>query len=84
MNYLCKYKDIFGKPDEGVHSYRLFGFAIVDTLLTILGAFLLYKYFGNGRDAWAFLIGLFLVGILVHRIFCVNTALNVRIFGEVE
>ena len=33
---LKQYKDIFGKPNEGVHSYRLFDVAIVDLLLTIL------------------------------------------------
>lgn len=27
---LCEYKDIFGIPNEGVHSYRLFNIAIVD------------------------------------------------------
>ena len=38
---LCKYKDILGKVGQGVHSYRLFGIAIVDVLLTILGAYII-------------------------------------------
>lgn len=35
---LCKYKDILGRPNEGVHSFRIFNIAIVDVLLTILAA----------------------------------------------
>jgi hypothetical protein len=42
---LCKYKDALGIPGKGIHSYRIFGIAIVDTLLTIIGAFILYYIF---------------------------------------
>ena len=35
---LCKYKDILGKPGQGVHSYRIFNIAIVDVILTISAA----------------------------------------------
>lgn len=84
MTFLCKYHNLFGEPDKGVHSYRFFGFALVDTVMTVIGALVLYKIFGNGRDAWAWLLGLFLVGIVVHRLFCVNTALNVKLFGPVK
>ena len=38
---LCKYKDIFGKVGEGLHSYRLFNIAIVDVISTIFVAYLL-------------------------------------------
>lgn len=38
---LCKYKDILGRPNEGVHSFRIFNIAIVDVLLTILAAYIL-------------------------------------------
>ena len=37
MLEFCKYKDLFGKPGEGVHSYRIFNIAIVDVILTIFG-----------------------------------------------
>jgi hypothetical protein len=40
MNPLCKYKDMFGKPNTGVHKYRLFNIAVVDVLATIAVAFL--------------------------------------------
>ena len=35
---LCKYSDILGKPNETVHSYRLFGIAILDVIMTIIVA----------------------------------------------
>jgi len=37
---LCKYKDILGKPGEGIHSIRLFNVAIMDVLFTIIGAYI--------------------------------------------
>jgi len=33
---LCKYKNVLGKPKEGIHKYRIFNIAIVDTLVTII------------------------------------------------
>ena len=33
---LAKYKDIFGKPNEGAHSSRFLGIAIVDAGATII------------------------------------------------
>ena len=40
---LCQYKNIFGKVNEGIHSYRIFNIAIVDVLLTILLSFIIYS-----------------------------------------
>ena len=44
MFYFCKYKDILGKPGEGVHSYRLFDIAVIDVVLTIGLALFIKKY----------------------------------------
>ncbi len=71
---LCKYKDIFGKPNEGVHKYRIFNLAIVDIILTILGAIVLSKLLSTNFLLTLFL--LFLLGIFLHWLFCVPTALN--------
>lgn len=76
---LCKYKDIFGKPNQGAHSYRIFNIAIVDVLLTILAAYLLsiltgYKFVYT-------LIFMFILGIISHRIFCVRTTIDKLLFG---
>lgn len=75
---LCQYKDIFGKPNEGAHSYRFLGIAIVDFLMTIIGAIIIAYYFKY--DYIVTIIVTFIIGIIVHRIFCVDTALNSIIF----
>jgi hypothetical protein len=82
MDSLCQYRDIFGAPGEGLHAHRLGTVAIVDLALTVVAAAAL---------AWtlnySFVIILIIViisGILVHRLFCVNSTLNVMIFGEIK
>ena len=75
---LCKYKDIFGKPNTGVHSYRIFNIAIVDVLLTILVAFIIARLIK--KPFWIVLLILFLLGIILHRLFCVRTTIDKLIF----
>jgi len=70
---LCKYKNALGIPGKGVHTH-LFGVAIMDVLMTIVGAFLLSYFF-----KWNFIITLvvlFILGILLHRLFCVSTTVD--------
>jgi len=76
-----KYKNIFGKEGEGAHSIRFFNLAIVDVILTIIGA-LLISYFIKVNFFIIFLI-LMLIAIILHRLFCVNTTINKMIFGEI-
>ena len=78
---MCVFKDIFGKPNQGVHSYRLFGLAIFDALATIVLAFVITYVFKI--NICISLVAMVLLGIIVHRCLCVNTALNIKIFGEV-
>ena len=75
---LCAYKNIFGKPDTGIHSLRLFNFAIVDVLGTIGIAYIL-TLFTTIRFPIA-LAGLFLLGIILHHVFCVRTTLEKILF----
>ena len=60
MFHFCKYKDIFGKPKEGVHSYRIMNIAIVDVLATILLAKAIQYYIIPETDIWLILAGSFL------------------------
>jgi hypothetical protein len=78
MKGLCKYKDIFGRPNEGAHSIRIFGFAAVDIILTILAAFLIAKFTKIGAKIGVIYVtlALFLLGIFIHYLFCVDTKLN--------
>ncbi len=71
---LCKFKDIFGKPREGPHSYRIFNIAIVDTVLTIIIGYLISKYFK--LKLVNVLIVLFILSVIIHKMFCVETTLT--------
>lgn len=79
---LCQYKNILGEPDKGIHSYRFMGVAIADVILTIIGAFLIA--FFNKLSFIYTLICLFLLGIILHRLFCVRTTLDKVIFPNVN
>ena len=75
---LCKYRDSLGIPNQGVHSYRLFGVAIVDVVFTIIGAMII-SYFSKKSFIFT-LIFLFLLGIMLHRLFCVRTTIDKLLF----
>jgi hypothetical protein len=78
MNGLCKYKDALGNPGKGIHSYRFMGVAIADVIMTLIGAFLISYYTG-----YSFLnvsIFLFILGIILHRLFCVRTTIDKLLF----
>ena len=75
---LCKYKNIFGAPNTGAHSYRFFNIAIVDVILTILAAFII-SYIFNINFSYT-LLSLFILGIISHHIFCVRTTIDKLLF----
>ena len=77
----CEYKDIFGKVGEGVHSYRVFNIAVVDVIATIIMAYLLKIFVFPKRSFLKLTIILFLLGIILHRLFCVKTTIDKYIFG---
>ena len=81
MWYFCKYKDILGKPKTGLHSYRVFDIAVVDFSLTILLAKFFEFYMMKGIPFWKILIVTFILGIIVHRIFCVKTTIDKLLFS---
>ena len=71
MCIFAKYKDIFGKSNEGVHSIRLFDFAIVDIIMTFVGAYFISQYFK--KNIFLIFILLFIYGQILHALFCVKT-----------
>ena len=77
---LCQYKDLFGKIGEGIHSYKLFGISMVDVAMTILGAFIIWLFVPS-YSFFYILLCLFLLGIILHHIFCVRTTVDKLIFG---
>ncbi len=89
MINLCCYKNIFGKPNTGLHKYRIFNIAIVDVLLVIIAAIIItglwYKFSQQTKKqkkkqvykVFAItLISLFILGVVVHKLFCVDTTIN--------
>jgi len=77
---LCDYKNIFGKVGEGIHSYRIFDIAIVDLIFTIIAAYIIYSYFPT-NSYFLILTILFIIGIILHRIFCVRTTIDKLFFN---
>ena len=69
----CPWKDIFGRPREGAHSWRVLDVAMVDTALTFVLAWILQKIFFKNFSFLTILIWTFVVGELMHWYFCVDT-----------
>ena len=75
---LCRYKNLFGKHGEGLRKYRIFNIAIYDTIVVIVIVWFLSWLF-----KWPFyplLAFVFILGIFVHRAFCVRTGLDKMLF----
>ena len=73
-----KFKDVFGTPGKGVHSFKILDTAMFDYVLTIAGAFLL-SYLTTIPLVLMTII-LFIIAIIIHMLFGVNTA-TLRFLG---
>jgi hypothetical protein len=79
---LCKYKNLLGIPNKGIHSYRFMGIAIADVIMTIIGAIIISFFF---KVSFVFTcISLFILGIILHRLFCVRTTIDKLLFPNAE
>lgn len=78
MEGLCKYSDIFGEPNKGLHSIRIMDIAIVDVILTIGLAYLISNLIPY--NFYYILLALFIIGIILHRLFCVRTTIDKILF----
>jgi hypothetical protein len=77
----AEYSNILGEPNKGIHSVRLLDVAILDVIGTVFGAGLISYSFNY--KFWKVLMILFIMGIILHWMFCVNTTVNKWIFGIV-
>ena len=66
-----EYKNIFGEIGKGAHKYRFLNTALVDYILTILGAILITYL--TDIPLVLTTIGLLVLGIIFHYLFGVNT-----------
>ena len=83
---LCAYKDIFGVPGTGLHSYRIMNIAVVDVLSTLILAFVIHQFILESWlnihwiSIWWVIIICFISGILIHHLFCVRTTVDKLLF----
>ena len=76
---LCKYKNMFGEVGTGIHSIRVFNIAIIDVFITLFAAYLINIYVPN-YNYFIILFLLFTLGIILHKIFCVETTVDKILF----
>ena len=77
---LCKYADIFGNPQQGVHTH-IAGVAIVDVLATLLAAYAIAHFYHF--KTWKVFVILILLSVPIHILFCVDTTLTKLVRGIV-
>lgn len=70
----CPYKNIFGAPGTGVHRWRIpiLNIALVDTAMTVLLAFGIFKTF-NFKSFWFVMLWTFIVGEIFHWLACTRS-----------
>ena len=78
QNPLCKYSNLFGIPGKGMHSFRIFDIAVWDVFVVIIFGFIISRI--TKFHIKYVLPALFLLGIIVHRLFCVRTTVDRWLF----
>jgi hypothetical protein len=78
-NPLCAYRDALGRPGMGVHAPRILGLAMNDVVMTLAAGIVLGWLSGFGVLLTTAI--LFALGVALHRLFCVRTAVDRMIFG---
>jgi hypothetical protein len=76
---LCQYKDALGVPGVGVHKHWL-GIAWSDVIMTVVGSAAVAFFFRI--SFFPLLAGMFLLGIVLHRVFCVRTTVDRALFSD--
>lgn len=77
----CPFRDILGKPGQGIHAMRIPGtnIALVDTVATFIAAYFIHKVL-NSYSYIQVLVTLLIVGEILHVVFCVKTPIS-SLFG---
>ena len=86
---LCKYRNIFGEPKTGLHNYRIFNIAVFDVLATLLVSVIIHQVIivewlkmYSIIKLWMVIVFMFILGILLHQLFCVRTTVDKLLFDE--
>lgn len=72
----CEYKDVLGKPGAGFHERRFMGLAANDLFGTMFIAYLISLYKGGFIMNFIYLV---VLGMVLHFLFCVDSALNNKV-----
>lgn len=75
---LCKYKNLFGEPNTGLRKYRIMNIAVLDTVVVVV--FVAVLSWAFSWPFWWTLLAVFVLGIVVHRMFCVRTGIDQILF----
>ena len=92
---LCRFRDIAGKPGEGIHSARIpssggvNSLAAVDLGLTAVAAALINISLSKGESFGQWMLGfgalffaIWALGIVLHGVFCVQTPITRALFPK--
>jgi hypothetical protein len=74
MSNLCQYRNIFGKPNEGIHKTRFMSLAAMDLIGMILIIVFISYYWQTGLVSTTIIVSI--ITIIIHYLFCVPTAFN--------
>ena len=80
--FFCKYKNLFGELNTGIHSYRFFNLAIIDIFVTIIIAIVISYFYKV--SLYFTTIFIFILGIIIHRLFCVRTTIDKLLFPYIK
>ena len=75
-----KAKNMFGPPRWGVHKYRVFNISLVDVALALFLAYVFKLYLFPEWNYIIVMIGTFMLGIFLHRLFGVKTTVDRLLF----
>jgi hypothetical protein len=78
----CPFKNALGVPGEGFHSMRFMGVAVGDTVGTFILAWVVARM--TKWDYLPTLIGLLILGEILHWYFCVDTTVIKFLKGAVN
>jgi ABC-type transport system involved in multi-copper enzyme maturation permease subunit len=75
-----KAKNMFGPPRWGVHKYRIFNISLVDLALALFLGYIFNIYLFPEWNYLIVMVGTFLLGIFLHRLFGVKTTIDRLLF----
>ena len=84
MSGLCDSKlktffdDTIGVPNVGIHSYKIFSVSYMDVGVVLIGAIIIAWVM-----KWSYvktIVVTFILGIVVHRLFCVRSTVDKLLF----